>query len=84
VAKASGFKANFAFRSRPRTGSKLRVRWYYNNRVVWQQAKGNTDLISAFLRARGGMPRGYFRCLLAVRIPDDGWKPVKQLVARVG
>jgi hypothetical protein len=75
VPRAPGFRAHFRFRSKPALGAVLKATWFYN-RLVGEFPEPVSGHVTSFLKSRGGMPRGYFRCVLQARLSDGRWRPV--------
>jgi hypothetical protein len=84
VPRAPGFRAHFTFASRPRAGSSVKISWYYNNRKVGEVPQPLAARLQSTVRSRGGLPRGYFRALLEVRLRGGSWRAVDDARARVG
>ena len=79
----NGLQAIFSFALLPVRGSQIKVGWYYNNKRVAGSAKSRTRLISSSVLAAAGLPHGFWRSVLSVRVPNGRWKPVKEAHVRI-
>jgi PKD repeat protein len=84
VPAASGFEARFVFKIAPVKGARLKAVWFYNNKRIGEVGKPRARHITTFVKVRGALPKGYYRCDLMVRVPNGQWKTVKEVVARIG
>jgi hypothetical protein len=78
-----GLRATFVFKSAPKPGSRLKAVWFYNNKPVGDKSKPRKLQVASFARAKGGLPKGYWRCALRVRVPGKAWKTVKEARTRL-
>jgi hypothetical protein len=84
VSRAAGLQANFVFAVRPFKGYRLRAVWYRGHHYVGAAGKPRIDRVVSILRIGRELPHDFYRCVLAVRAPGGGWKPLRTVSIGVG
>jgi len=80
---ANGLAATFVFRSLPAADARVKTTWLYNNRVVGEAPKRRARVVTSTVSASRGLPPGFWRCQLKVKLPGKTWKTVKEARTRL-
>jgi hypothetical protein len=78
-----GLAATFVFRTLPVLGARLKTTWLYNNRRVGEARKPRARIVTSIATASRGLPRGFYRCQLKVKLRGRPWRTVKEARTRL-
>jgi hypothetical protein len=62
-----GVKAHFVFSSNPAAGSKVTTTWFQGSKVLGVVGKPRTKVIVSVIKLPGGLPKGFYKCVLKAR-----------------
>jgi hypothetical protein len=75
--------ATFVFSAMPTRGARTKVVWLYNNRKVGEVTKALGKQVSSSVRGSRGLPKGFWRAQLLVRLGRGSFRPVAEARTRV-
>ena len=75
--------ATFTFTSMPKARSTAKVVWLYNNRKIGEAAKAVGKTVRSNVRGSRGLPKGFWRAQLMVRIPRGTFRAVAEARTRL-
>jgi hypothetical protein len=78
-----GLRVSFSFGRSPTRGSRLKVVWFYNNKEVASIQKPRAGTVNSIVLRSNGLPVGFWRAALRVRVPGSTWKTVKEIRTRL-
>jgi hypothetical protein len=73
----------FTASSMPKAGSKAKVIWLYNNKAVGHAAKKTAKIIRSTVRASRGLPKGFWRAQLMIKIPGKPFRVAAEARTRL-